>query len=177
MAMADDVTGPYRYSLGDLPMEPPDNFGTPHPSGYPNRLGVVPLGAPQGLPAGFGMRLPGRLPPGPLPMLGQPTQPIRMPEIPEWLATLMAALPKGPRRNGRGRRKGNNETCYQEYERDAAECRRRQREGEYAHGDWFNACLTNAADRQADCIRNGGTSSDIPVWSLAHEEIYKNPDR
>jgi hypothetical protein len=94
--MADDVSGPYRYSLSDLPMEPPDTFGSSYPSGQPNRMGVAPFGAPPGLPAGFGMRLPGRLPPGPFPMPGQPVTPIPMPQIPEWWKTLgkvLQALP------------------------------------------------------------------------------------
>jgi hypothetical protein len=116
--MADDVSGPYRYSLSDLPMEPPDTFGSSYPSGQPNRMVVAPIGAPSGLPAGFGMRLPGRLPLGPFPMPGQPVPPIPMPQIPAaWraLGALIQALP--PLLNGSAgeRPQLSEEECKQQW--------------------------------------------------------------
>lgn len=92
--MADDLTDPYRYGLNNLPVEPPDNFGSPYAANESISMGMPPLGASQVVQAGYRLPFPGRLPPGPFPMPGQPLPPIRMPQIPEWWGTLAETVLK-----------------------------------------------------------------------------------
>jgi len=158
--MADDFTNSFRYGLNSLPMEPPDSFESSY-STYGQGL--------DGMPP----------PPTPVDPWGNASQSIPSfgtEKTPEGLLTPMSTQRKGPRRPVR-RRRQDNSTCYEEYTRDDAECYRRKRDGEYAHDDWFDACLRQAAQRQADCIRNGGQSSKLPVWGPEHEEIWINTDR
>jgi hypothetical protein len=89
--MADDFSDPFRYGLGDLPMEPPDTFNGSYPVSRPTPMGMPP-GALPVVQAGFGMRLPRRLPPGPFEVPGQQTPPIRMPQIPEWWKLIGSAI-------------------------------------------------------------------------------------
>lgn len=90
--MAEDFTDRFRFGLSNLPDEPPDNFGSPYSAGSRGLMGTPPLDAPQVVQAGYRLPFPGRLPPGPFPMPGQPVPPIRMPQIPEWWRPLAEVL-------------------------------------------------------------------------------------
>jgi hypothetical protein len=175
--MADDFADPFQYGLGDLPMEPPDTFNASYSAGRPNPLAISPSGAPPVVQAGFRLPLSRRFPPAQTPAPSQQVPPIRMPEIPDWLVTLMAALPKRPRRARSGLRPGNMDICDHIHKKNQDVCHERWRKGEYAHPDFYGGCLDNARQRWLDCREKGGQPSDLPVWGPEHEEIYIEPDR
>lgn len=124
--MAEDFTDPFRYGLNNLPPEPPDIFGSLYSADGSGVVGTPPFGGPQVVQAGYRLPFPGRLPPGPLPMPGQSTPPIRMPHIPDWwkatMATVVAPLFFYPRTTIGSSGAEDSPECQEQWRQARADC-------------------------------------------------------
>lgn len=176
--MPENFTETFQYGLNDLPLEPPDDFNSPYPSGQPSARRMPPLGASHVVQAGFGLPRARQFPP-PWPAPGGSAPPIPKPELPDWWRTLWPIIQLYPRLlrdfgGGRGGRRGKDgddgDDCYERWEAEDTECN--WREPQFVRG-----CKDRAADRRSLCYRNGGRPdpNEPPKWGWADEEGPRGP--
>jgi hypothetical protein len=108
--------------------------------------------------------------------------PEAVPGTPEWADEFVRGLrglinffkSSGGRR---GRRKDDDDYCYERYLAEMARCA--ERKDDYAHADFRPACEDRATTRRDMCVRNGGRPDprEPREWGPEDEEIWRNHGR